>query len=198
MKREIKLYPAVVAPVATDGINNDIKKWLQRQTTQYGLKWLLAHADDGVIWGTVDQGELVTSDTIPLEVSPPLRRETLQQVRLFAPHAELLLWRDGDDQWHARLIREAKEEETPVWREAIDEYQILWGTHAEPLSNGFTLMTDGLQGLRHAVPLEVKGKFKEESRPLRLWVRHYIKEDEGGFARIVASRLLDLRMEGVK
>ncbi len=198
MKREIKLYPAVVVPIATDGISSDIKKWLQRQATQYGLKWLLAHADDGVIWGKADQGELVTSDSITPEVSPPLRRETLQQVRLFAPYAELLLWRDGDDQWHARLIRDAKEVETPVWREAIDEYQILWGTHAEPLSNGFTLMTDGLQGLRHAVPLEVRGTFKEEYRPLRLWVRHYIKEDEDGFARIVVSRLLDLKMEGVK
>jgi len=198
MKREIRTCPAVVAPVATGGISNDIKEWSQRQATQYGLKWLLAHADDGVIWGRVDHGKIVTADSIAPKVSPPLRRETLQQVRLFAPHAELLLWRDGDDQWYARLIRDANDGETPVWREVIDESQILWGTHAELLSNGFTLMRDGLQGLRHAVPLEVKGKFKEESRPLRLWVRHYIAESEDGFARIVASRLLDLRMEGVK
>jgi len=197
MKREIKTCPAVFVPVATDGIGSDIKNWLQEQAAQYGLKWLLVHADDGVAWGRVDYGKIVTAESIAPNISPPLRKETLQQVRLFAPHAELLLWRDGDEQcqWSARLIRDAKDGEEPVWREVIDEAQILWGTYAEPLSEGFTLMKDGLQGLCHVVPLELKGKFKNESRPLRLLVRHYIAEDKDGFARIAASRLQDLRVE---
>ncbi len=198
MKREIKkTCPAVVEFIYTSEIG-DVKKWLQKQAGIYGLKWLLALADDGVIWGRMDNGELITSDTVAPEVSPPLRIETLQHARLFNTHGELLLWRDGDNRWHARVIRDAKEEEAPAWLEAIDESQILWGTDTRSLSNDFTLMSDGVQRLRHAVPLEVKGRFKEHNRPLRLGIRHYIAEDEDGFARIVASRLLYLRMEGVK
>ncbi|SHM92291.1 CRISPR-associated protein, TIGR03984 family [Caldanaerovirga acetigignens] len=195
MKREInKTSPAVVEFIDTSEIS-DVKKWLQKQAGIYGLKWLLVHADDGVIWGRIDNGELITSDTVAREVSPPLRIETLLQARLFAPHGELLLWRDGENHWHARLIRDTDKDETPKWHEAIDELQILWGTHAQPLCHGFTLMIDGIQGLFHAVPFELTGEYSRENRPLRLWVRHYIEEDEDGFARIAASRLVDLKKE---
>lgn len=198
MKREIKQRPAVVEPVAVDSLG-DVKSWVEEQAAKHGLKWLLAHADDGVIWGRIDaNGQLITSDSVAPHISPPLRTETLQQARLFAEHAELLLWRDGDNRWHARLIRDAGDGETPTFTDAIDEPQILWGTDPQPLPEGFTLMSDGAQGLRHAVPLKVAGKFDEASRPLRLWVRHYLQDDEHGFTRIVASRLLDLRLEGVK
>lgn len=198
MKREIKQHRAVVEPVVVDSLG-DVKGWLQEQADKHNLKYLLAHADDGVIWGKVDtNGRLVTSDSVAPEVSPQLRAETLQQARLFAEHAELLLWRDGDNQWHARLIRDAAKGETATFTDAIDEPQVLWGTDPQPLGNDFTLMTDGAQGLRHAVPLRVEGKFDEASRPLRLLVRHYLKDDDSGFTRIVASRLFDLRLEGSK
>ncbi len=196
MKLEIKSYPAVVQPIPTDTIR-DVKGWLQTQAVQYKLKWLLAHADDGVIWGKInDDGQLVTSDEdeVAPELSPPLRAETLQQARLFAEHAELLLWRDGDNQWHVRLIRQPTDGETPIFTDAIDELQMLWGTHDEHRS-GFTLLRDGAQGLRHAVPVELPLKENQVTTPPRLRVRHYIQEDDNGFARIVASRLVELKNE---
>ncbi len=191
MKREIKSHPAVVESIAVDSIS-DVKDWLQSQAVTYKLKWLLAHADDGVIWGKVENGQLLTSDTVAAQVSPPLRTETLQQARLFAEHAELLLWRDGDNQWHARLIRQPADGETPTFTEAIDEPQMLWGTHGE-YRNGFTLLRDGAQGLRHAVPMELPLGQNHETKAPCLWVRHYLQEDENGFTRIVASRLFDLK-----
>jgi CRISPR-associated protein (TIGR03984 family) len=193
MKREIKSHPAVAEIITVESIS-DMKDWLQAQAIQYNLRWLLAHADDGVIWGELRNRQLVTSDSVAPEVSPPLRTETLQQARLFAEHAELLLWRDGDNQWHARLIRDAVERETPVFTDAIDEPQLLWGTHGEHRS-GFTMLRDGAQGLRHAVPMELPLGKNNETHPPRLWVRHYLSEDQNGFIRIVASRLLDLRWE---
>ncbi len=66
----------------------------------YTLKYLLAHAEDGVIWGRLDGEELITSHTIAPKYSPPLRAVTLQTVRLFAPVGELLVWRD--DQGYGR------------------------------------------------------------------------------------------------
>ena len=201
MTRKIKERPAVVEHI-TPGDLGDVKGWLQDRAIEHSLCWLLAHADDGVIWGKVEQGALTTSheaaqgDGEAENVWPPLRVETLQQARLFSKHAELLLWRDGDNVWHARLFRQPAEGEMPAFTEAIDEPQMVWGTHPRPLGDGgFTLMSDGAQGLRHAVPLAVTGAYNEQNRPLRLWVRHYIGEDETGFARIVASRLVDLTLE---
>lgn len=193
MKREIKQSPAVVELIATDSLSS-VKDWLQAQAIQHRLQWLLAHADDGVIWGKMEHGQLVTSDSVAPEVSPPLRTETLQQARLFAEHAELLLWRDGDHQWHARLIRQPAPGESPKFTEAIDEPYLLWGTHGEH-RNGFTLLRDGAQGLRHAVPMELPLGVNNETDPPRLMVRHYLQEDPNGFTRIVASRLFDLRLE---
>ncbi len=193
MKREIKSHPAVVE-IITVGSISDMKDWLQARAIQYNLRWLLAHADDGVIWGELRNRQLVTSDSVAPEVSPPLRTETLQQARLFAEHAELLLWRDGDNQWHARLIRDAVEGETPVFTDAIDEPYLLWGTHGEHRSS-FTLLRDGAQGLRHAVPMELLLGKNNETDPPCLWVRHYLQEDQSGFTHIVLSRLLDLRQE---
>lgn len=200
MRQRITRQPALVQRIPIDGLT-DAHVWLETKALDYRLTWLLAHADDGVIWGRLDGGHLTTSydaaqgNSEALLVCPPLRLETIQQARLFAEQAELLLWRGGNKTWHARLIRNAKDGDTVEWQDAIDEPQILWGTDPLPLQHGFTLMRDGAQGLRHAVPLEVRDHSTEQSRPLRLDVRHYLKDDPTGFTRIVASRLLALRQE---
>lgn len=200
MRSTIASKPALSQQIAASELT-DVKGWLQAKAIEYQLRWLLAHADDGVMWGKLDGGHLITSydavqaDPEAQRVCPPLRLETLQQARFFAEHAELLLWRDGDNAWHARLISDSTNAQTAEWKDAIDEAHMLWGTDTRPLQHGFTLMSDGAQGLRHAVPLEVKGQFAEQKRPPRLVVRHYVKEDLTGFTRIVASRLVALHME---
>jgi CRISPR-associated protein (TIGR03984 family) len=106
----------------------------------------------------------------------------------------LLLWRDGDNDWQARLIRDAPQGQQATWNEGFEETQILWGTRGETLPKDFTLMTDGQQRLAHAVPREASGDYGDH-RPLRLHIRHYVAEDESGFTRVVASRLLNLTVE---
>jgi len=190
MTRKIRDDCPAVAELLEPATIGNIRHWLEGQATVYKLTYLLAHADDGVIWGRVEHNQILTSDGIKPEVSPPLLVDTLQQARIFSPDAELLLWRDGDQAWHARLIRPPHAGEAPTFIEAIDEPQILWGTHTKQLEDGFTLMTDGAQGLCHVVPLTVNGSSDGQTRPLRLLVRHYVREDNSGFARIVASRLM--------
>jgi len=209
--------PAVVDPsIATDELNSgakEIKEWLEGMAKEYDLKVLLAHADDGVIWGKIENDVLITSGEVikknqaaqtskeyqdelgaAIEVCPGLMTETLQQCRFFSEKAELLIWRDGDNIFQARLIRNAKgdEKETAAWSESFDEPQMLWGTHGTALPEGFTLLRDGAQGLRHAVPISVKLDTKDKGKvsPLYLTVRHYINKE--GFARVVASRLVKL------
>jgi len=201
MIRTIQPAPALVEVAPVDGVVSDLPGWLAEAGRAYGLRWLLAHADDGVIWGQC----LFSDDAAPrlaLQPAPPaLRPETLQMARLFGPDAELLLWRDSDGAWHARLLRDVAGDEKPIFQESFDEEQILWGDHGRVSgeSNGvaFVEMSDGAQGLRHTVPLaDAAGDYAE--RPLRLRVRHYVAEDgddspSPGFARVVASRLCELK-----
>ncbi len=173
------------------GDHNGIRTWLAAEGRQIGARWLLAFADDGVIWGRFnDDGTLdLSSDHAP-DVSPPLLPETLQELRAFGAEAELLLWRSGPGEWKARILRDAtREGQAKCWY--YDEHQILWGTQGELVGNsGFTLMTDGEQGMQHVVPLEADGNWNVESRPLRLTVRHYVEADDNGLLRVVASRLV--------
>lgn len=170
--------------------NFDIKRWLEAQANQYKLKFLLAHAEDGVIWGKFQNGNLITADSVFSEFAK-LRKLTLQQCRIFGENSEVMLWK-ADDAFQARLIQD--EENT----EFILENQILWGTQAEKNSESFTLVSDGSQGLCHAVPLaDINFDAKQKLyRPLRLCVRHYINYDEEtGLARIYLSRLVNLTTE---
>lgn len=173
------------------------KTWIEAQAEQRGLQWVLAHADDGVIWGKFDEeGTLQTSGEVFPEKLPPLRLETLQQCRVFGDKSEVLLWRDGMDgtQWHARAIEDGKGDAI----EYFDETQILWGTQLEETRDGFTMARED-RGVRHAVPLIVKEtEFKTKERPLRLLVRHYVTYDSDGVARVGLSRLVNLDVEGGK
>jgi CRISPR-associated protein (TIGR03984 family) len=175
--------------------NLDLTKWLEAQANQHQLKYLLAHAEDGVIWGKFQDRNLITADSVfPQFAKLHLAKShlsTLQQCRIFGGNSEVMLWKT-DEGFKARIIQDEKD------TEFIPENQILWGTRAEEISNGFTLVSDGSQGLRHAVPL-INIHFDSDQklyRPLRLCVRHYIDDDkETGLVRIYLSRLVNLTTE---
>lgn len=170
----------------------DPPSWLAQQMHAHTLTYLLAHDDEGVIWGRLDQEGLITSYDVAPEYSPPLRSETLQTVRVFGTDGELLVWRDEMGMWTGRLIAEATPGTPDEWTQAFDEQQILLGTRTELRARDFTLMSEGSQGLVHAVPLPVIEQIDEQHRPLRLAVRHYVKADKNGFMQVSASRLYNL------
>ena len=104
-----------------------------------------------------------------------------------------MFWKNDID-FNARII-----EDNPD-TEFIPEEQILWGTQAEQITDDFTLVSDGSQGLRHAVPLTNIDFNRNQQlyRPLRLVVRHYIDCDETtGLARIYLSRLVSVKSRKV-
>lgn len=195
MKREIINTAATCEAIEMDGFANEPIKWLSRRMRTYKLQYLLAHADDGVIWGRLDGEELITSHDVAPEYSPPLRAETLQTARIFARAGELLIWRGEAGAWAGRLIADAAPGATAEWAEAFEERQVLLGTNARLLERGFARMSEGSQGLCHVVPLNLSGQIDERSRPLRLVVRHYLKADNYGFVRVNASRLMSLLPE---
>jgi CRISPR-associated protein (TIGR03984 family) len=181
--------PYQLTSVPVDGdFTTSPADWLVAQAQAFGLRYLLAHADDGVIWGRVDGDGPHTSHGIA-PASPPLRASTLQQARLFGPAGELLLWRD-DDGLRARVVTEVPGNDDDI----IDEDQILWGDAVEAVEDSFTLLREGAQGMRHAVPIVVTDE-QLNHHQLRLRVRHYITENEDGEASVTLSRLVQLLPE---
>lgn len=183
----------VCQKLSVDGIVDDgtLVSWLEEQSRECKLNYLLAHAEDGVIWGRFDEGQLTTAEKVfhksKFKVDfPTLRLLTLQQCRIFGQNGELLLWRTGE-KWRSRLVQDNPEVDK------IPERQILWGTHGEKRGN-FTLLWDGSQGLKHAVPF-IDIALDERNRLInrvRLIVHHYFDYDDSGVARIHLSRLVDL------
>lgn len=201
--------PARLEKIATGDLV-ELKTWLEEKGKAYSLEFLLAHLDDGVVWGKMlVNGPLVISgevlkkmeqqDNIQVkaayEAAPELRLQTLQQARLFGEKAELLLWRDGDNELHARLIADTKDVANATWLECFDEPQLLWGTHGIPADDDFTLIWEGSQGMHQIIPikLDVDGdnKVVEKKEP-KLRVRHYLNKEEDCEARVVASRLVGI------
>jgi CRISPR-associated protein (TIGR03984 family) len=157
---------------------------------------LLGHADDGVIWGRLEHGRLTTADAeFPQRGLASLQPTTLQLCRLFGEDGELMLWR-ADQGWAARCWQDGQGEEAT---EYFDEDQVLWGTQIEASADRFTLVSDGVSGLIHAIPLNASELIfdappvAQKQRPLRLTLRHYLAENQAdGTVHISGSRLVRL------
>ncbi len=193
--RELKRIRSYVSQLSTDGFKSHPRAWFEGQPEVGAKAWFLAHFDDGVLWGELRHGALVTSERIFPHVFPPLRAETLQQASLFGREAEVRVWRDREGFRACRI-----EEQDSEADEAIDEIYVLWGNKAERQDQGFTLVAEGRQGLRHAVPVAVGGTTLGNNgtaeHPLRLRVRHYIVYDGSGQAYVKLSRLVELFVKG--
>jgi CRISPR-associated protein (TIGR03984 family) len=186
-----------------DFMEQPLQKWLKQQAQNYQLPYLLAHAEDGVIWGRFefDSRRLTTARAVfPECYFPKLRLKTLQQCRVFGEAGEVLLW-NNNGEWRSRLILQSKVSELIAQQQIglIPELQILWGTQGKTNGN-FTLLSDGSQELKHAVPIPVEQTYfskdrNELYRPVRLGVNHYFCYDSDGVAKIFLSRLVSFKKE---
>jgi CRISPR-associated protein (TIGR03984 family) len=173
----------------------DMKTWLQTKSSELNSNeiYLLSFHDDGVVWGKIKNGKLLTSDeNLPNTPSPEFRAETLQELRLFGETGQLHIWRIDEKQFDARL---AIDDATGEYQFLQDEKQVLWGTDFVSDNTDFMIVRDGSQGLKHAFPLVDKSKFDSQKRLLRLKVNHYIEYDVDGCARIAFSRLVNVSVE---
>jgi CRISPR-associated protein (TIGR03984 family) len=146
--------------------------------------WMVGHAFDGVVWGALRGGKLVTP---PDDLQPPaLRAETLMDLVLFDGSVELRVWRAGGS-LEACAVREAAAGER---FEATQErlYPIL-GARDTGMRRGAFVELCGPAGQRHTPP-------GDTVRPERLRVRHYLRADEEtGLLAMTEHRLLGLEEE---
>lgn len=189
LQKTVKFDPVTVGPDFT----RSPAIWLANQAATHHLNYLLAYADDGVIWGEVRDEGLALSGEAFADYSPPLKLVTLQHARLFGPEAEVLLWRT-EDGFAARLLTEIDSDQTSC----LEEQYLLWGTATanEESHNGFFLLAEGKQGLRHSPPIKPISKNGKEIERLSLTVRHYLDHDDDGQTYIKVSRLVTLNNGG--
>lgn len=165
-----------------------------------GLVWALAHCDDGVTWGRRSGPGAPSwnfgNQFFP-DVSPAIRRERLQELRIFGTDAEILIWRT-DSGLRGRMLRE---NDPPAGRNLSDplrpsdESRIVRGDRLIGTSeSGFSRITDRT-GAEQVIPIEVSDQ-QLQKRSVRLCVKHYYNQDgESGAVRIVATRLVKLTAE---
>jgi len=165
-----------------------------------GFAWALAHSDDGVTWGHFD-GEArhwrLGHDAVP-DVSPPIRPEALQELRLFGDGGEVLIWR-SDEGLRGRLLEDAKGDGAPDDADPLrpsDELRIVRGDRIRAdAGGGFTRVTDQT-GAEQVLPI-VLDKAQLRQRKVRLHVRHYWAQNaEDGTVRIAVTRLVKLTTGG--
>lgn len=162
-----------------------------------GLVCTLAHCDDGVTWGRYDEaaGAWRLGSQVAPDVSPPIRPQTLQELRIFGEKGEVLIWRT-DAGLRGRLLREAEppanrnDENDPL--RPSDESRLLRGDRVlGSLDHGFTHVGDG-KGAEQVLPLAVTSGQLRSGR-VHLVVRHYFEADRAtGAVRVAAARLVRL------
>ena len=170
-----------------------LSSWLVEQGARLGLRWLLGHADDGVIWGYLRDNQLRLSGGPFPALSPQLHPATLQKARLFSERGEVFLWKVGRG-FAARAICDGAGQEA----QAFDAPCRLWGMAADGQPrDGFVKMSEGENGLFHAPPLAEAGF--SGKRGASLIMRHYIDFEEGsGQAYTRLSRLSGFEQEAAR
>jgi CRISPR-associated protein (TIGR03984 family) len=188
----------------------DVLSWVSRGAEQPAGSgepvWLLAHCDDGVIWGhrrTPDQSWALSSHVFP-ELGASLIPERLQEMRVFGPREEWLIWR-GETTLLGRRLADQAQPGGCQSCEPLSDTRVLIGDRWQGSREGFTLVADGA-GSRQAVPLECpRGAFEGSGKsgaeraawPLRLHLCHYLNSDTvTGAVRVAASRLVDVTCPG--
>jgi CRISPR-associated protein (TIGR03984 family) len=191
-----------VKPLDASADDAKVVEWITEQM-QKEDRFLLAHADDGVIWGKSKDGEFQTGrkaaqhSAWSANISPELDGITLQQAFLFNAKNEIRLFRDELGNWQARQISSI-EQDGKLSDDMIEESQILWGNdyHKDfPIQlDGFTHVRDKTQeGLDQILPIEINKDEIQARKCARLKLHHFVVcDEETGEARIGLSRLVEV------
>lgn len=176
-------------PLNLAHFDDDPARWFADQPRVGDTAWLLAYADDGVIWGELTGCKLVLAQDI-FEHFPKLESQTLQHAHLFGSLGEVRVFRQPGGLKALRL-----EDVADPQADAFTRSYILWGDSVKKTEQGWSWMEDGQLGIHQALPLvRPVGK---QGRAFRLEVRYYLHYEAGhGQASVAASRLLALKAAG--
>ena len=152
--------------------------------------WLLCHSVDGVTWGRRDGGVWRLASTAFPELCPVPSEIGIQQMRVFSPKAEVLIWR-ADGGLRGRMLLDEDDDQVEDALRPDNEERLLLSEQVHEERDGFTLVSDGTGAQQVLPPRVPKG---DSCRWPRLCVRHYFaREEKTGSVRIVATRLVEVK-----
>jgi len=171
----------------------------EERTEQEPFAWLLAHCTDGVTWGAASQGGAVVT-AAGVRVDPPIPAPALanvQELRIFGPDAELLVWRTGDPAapFLGRRLEAGRPEPGAELRSRVLP---LLGRATEELEHHgrrWTLLADGA-GRRQIVPLS--GLPQGIECPAVVDTIEYTDTDTDGVVRVANRQVVRLRPRRAK
>jgi len=169
--------------------HQDPAQWVQNTARDHQCKWGFLIADDQVGFCAFNENAWVIQDKTK-ELFSPENFAKIQQLYIFGPTSQLLLWREGVTDFKASIIRDIEEPSAEISMDPVfmDETYYLWGNaQAEPSSENFTRMAEKDRGFSFDIPDDIP-----PNRQVGLHVRHYFQEDEDGQVTIAFSRLIDI------
>lgn len=185
----MKVEGCSIEPVESDRCKKFIE-WVRGQEarSEDGFRWLLAHCDDGVVWGKYEGGWRFGSDYF--DICPRVSETNLIEMRVFGDDRELLIWRT-EEGLKGRLLKD----KAPLPKDAPtrwdDEKRILAGNKFIASRGGFTRIGTS-SGAEQVVPLELS----RTDNTCYLKVRNYFEQDsETGAVRVAVTRLISLEKE---
>jgi CRISPR-associated protein (TIGR03984 family) len=183
---------------ATEPLDQDAcKAWIDyvlgsgSAPADLGLRaWVLFHCEGGVTWGRLESNTWQLACASFPHLCPIPSETSIQEMRVFSPEVEVLIWRAV----HALRGRILRDDPKAVGNDALrpdDESRLLLAGQVIEYRNGFTRVSDGT-GAEQVLPVRVTGG--SSSAWPRLVVRHYFARDEKtGCVRVVATRLVEVK-----
>ncbi|WP_045217683.1 type III-D CRISPR-associated protein Csx19 [Desulfonatronovibrio magnus] len=178
--------------------NNGLNELIEEAKTKKPAL-ILGNDLDGVIWGRIESGHVSIAHDVHMPSGPavwdykghkhwgpPLRKDTILDLRIFCHEEELRVWRKGNNLFCCR-VRESSNQEVMF----LDEPQILIAgkrlAKATCKAGHDYSLVQGPAGQMQALPLDWDGR----KQKYRLWVRHYAMPDkESGMLTYQESRLI--------
>ena len=152
--------------------------------------WVLCHSDDGVTWGRRGGEGWHLASTVFPDLCPVPSETGLQEMRVFSPEAEVLIWRT-EESLCGRVLRDTSPGDVQEALRPDTEDRLLLSGRVSERRDGFTRVCNGA-GAEQILPLRVAEG--PSSRWPRLRVRHYFaRDDKTGCVRVAATRLVEVR-----
>jgi CRISPR-associated protein (TIGR03984 family) len=184
----LKLKKIKTQTIALSQETDDPLACLEKRFKDNGF--VVAYMDFKVLIGRYTNQRCVFAGNETLDTNS---LQYLQRLRVFNDRQELLIWRTEDNEENGsdfkgrmRIDQDGeKSEETPI----VDANQVLWGTRAKSLDNGFTLLTED-RGTELILPFNNLESVDDKENRIFLETRNYIGYNDIGQAAYVDTRFV--------
>lgn len=182
-----KIGCKIVENLVVDGFCDNPLNWFMDQPSVGDFSWLLAYADDGVVWGKICNGKLMIANNIFGESFPKMNTKKIHFVRFFGHLAEIRVFQKDS------IFSAVRLEDEPNDKLSFIRSYFLWGNSVRDVKDGWTFVEEGQHGIFQAIPIEIPHLNDNKTTRLKIRIRYYLDfEKEHGQAKVVGNRFVGI------